>query len=119
MKDIEAIRADWEGFNAAVRRLAPGDVDSFRTVNLTLGYNVAKSVPALVDEIVGLDQRTANLEAALDQTRVDLGKEKEATVRLKEEVKALKERLNPSLSEDEAPGKTKLGRPKHVKVGED
>ena len=51
---LRAIENDWSGFQQAVSGLKLGDFEGFRAVNQTLGYNVAKAVPALV---VGINDR--------------------------------------------------------------
>jgi len=63
--DIEAIRDQWKAFRQVVRIIHPGDVDSFRRANQTLGFNVALAAGTLMDEIDHLDKDVASLTALL------------------------------------------------------
>jgi hypothetical protein len=72
MTDIEAIRQQWNHFDHTVHQIAPGDVESFRRVNTTLGYNIAQTVPTLVDEVT----RQAVVIALLEERLASWGLKK-------------------------------------------
>jgi regulator of extracellular matrix RemA (YlzA/DUF370 family) len=54
----DAIHEDWQGFLAKARQFG-GTLESFREVNQTLGYNLAKSVGPLIQDIERLEKEAA------------------------------------------------------------
>ena len=54
----ESIRKDWQRFLTECGRFT-GTLESFREVNKTLGYNLAKTVGPLIQDIARLEQEAA------------------------------------------------------------
>jgi len=67
--DIEAIQADWEAYQAAVAAIKVGDVLAFRQVNQTLGYNLVKTLPALMELLSRAESDRERLDKYLDKTQ--------------------------------------------------
>ena len=59
---METLREDWATFEAAVKEIHHGDLETFRRVNQTLGYNLAKAVPILLRHQRDLEREIHNLE---------------------------------------------------------
>lgn len=76
MDQVAGILTQWLGFEAAVAKVRLGDAEALREVNASLGYNVAKATPALIEEINRLD-------GALVRTRGWLGEAEEQVVVLR------------------------------------
>ena len=97
---MEDLQRDWDTFEAAVKEIKPGNVETFREVNQTLGWNLAKSVPILLKHKVELDKKIHKLNGrinALDQqtTSADAAviKAKSATQLYKDITKGLQQDL--------------------------
>jgi methyl-accepting chemotaxis protein len=60
----EAIHEDWQGFLAKAAQF-DGTVDSFHAVNQTLGYNLAKAVGPLIQDITRLEREAAQLNTLI------------------------------------------------------
>ena len=81
--DMEAIKADWEGYEAAVAAIEVGDVETYRQVNQRMGYNLAKSLP-------GLMLLLERAESDRDSYKAYLGKSQEKLAETHKELKQLK-----------------------------
>ena len=81
--DMEAIKADWEGYEAAVAAIEVGDVETYRQVNQRMGYNLAKSLPGLVLLL-------KRAESDRDSYKTYLGKSQEKLAETQKELKQLK-----------------------------
>lgn len=67
--DIEGIQADWEGYQAAVDAIKVGDVETYRQVNHTMGYNLVKSLPSLMLLLSRAELDRDRLKGYLDKTQ--------------------------------------------------
>ena len=81
--DMEAIKADWEGYEAAVAAIEVGDVETYRQVNQRMGYNLAKSLPGLVLLL-------KRAESDRDSYKTYLGQSQEKLAETHKELKQLK-----------------------------
>ena len=59
---METLRDDWATFDKAVKELHHGDLETFRRVNLTLGWNLVKALPILLTRNRSLEREVHNLE---------------------------------------------------------
>ena len=70
--DVEAIQADWEAYQAAVAAIKGGDIDTHRRVNQEMGYNLVKSLPALMQRLRRAESDRDRLQGYLDKTQATL-----------------------------------------------
>ena len=67
--DVEAIQADWEAYQAAVDAIKVGDAETYRRVNQEMGYNLVKTLPALMQLLRLAESDRDRLEGYLDKTQ--------------------------------------------------
>ena len=67
--DVEAIKADWEAYQAAVAAIKGGDTDTHRRVNQEMGYNLVKTLPALMQLLRLAESDRDRLQGYLDKTQ--------------------------------------------------
>jgi hypothetical protein len=67
--DVEAIQADWEAYQAAVAAIKGGDTKTYRRVNQEMGYNLVKSLPALMQLLRRAESDRDTLQGYLDKTQ--------------------------------------------------
>ena len=70
--DVEAIQGDWEAYQAAVAAIQGGDTETYRRVNQEMGYNLVKSLPALMQLLRLAESDRDRLEGYLDKTQETL-----------------------------------------------
>ena len=63
LTDRQAIEAASDEFNRAVMGVPRMSLEGFREINRTLGYNLAKAVPVLLEMLAEKDQHIARLNA--------------------------------------------------------
>ena len=67
--DVEAIKADWEAYQAAVAAIQGGDTKTYRRVNQEMGYNLVKTLPALMQLLRLAESDRDRLQGYLDKTQ--------------------------------------------------
>ena len=67
--DVEAIKADWEAYQAAVAAIKGGDTKTYRRVNQEMGCNLVKSLPALMQRLRRAESDRDRLQGYLDKTQ--------------------------------------------------
>ena len=70
--DVEAIKADWEAYQAAVAAIQGGDTKTYRRVNQEMGYNLVKTLPALMQLLRRAESDRDRLQGYLDKTQETL-----------------------------------------------
>ena len=97
--EIADLQRDWETFARAVREIRHGDLKTFRKVNQTLGYNLAKSVPILLKHKTDLDRVIRGLRERIADDEKLFAKEQLARIKAEQEAVMYKD-ITKSLQED-------------------
>ena len=88
---MEALLRDWSAFEAAVKEIKPGNVETFREVNQTLGWNLAKSVPILLKHKVELDKKIHKLNGRINALEQQITSADAAVIKAKSEMQLYKD----------------------------
>jgi hypothetical protein len=104
--DMEAIKADWEVYQAAVAAIEIGDGETYREVNQRLGYPLAKSLPKLMVLLKRAEADRDNYKGYLDKMKSKLAE-------TNQEVKQLKALMEKERKEENAAAALKKGAKKN------
>ena len=88
---MEDLQRDWNTFEAAVKEIKPGNVETFREVNQTLGWNLAKSVPILLNHKVELDKKIHKLNGRINALEQQITSADAAVIKAKSETQLYKD----------------------------
>ena len=88
---MEDLQRDWDTFEAAVKEIKPGNVETFREVNQTLGWNLAKSVPILLKHKVELDKKIHKLNGRINALEQQITSADAAVIKAKSEMQLYKD----------------------------
>ena len=88
---MEDLQRDWDTFEAAVKEIKPGNVETFREVNQTLGWNLAKSVPILLKHKVELDKKIHKLNGRINALEQQITSADAAVIKAKSETQLYKD----------------------------
>jgi peptidoglycan hydrolase CwlO-like protein len=88
---MEDLQRDWNTFEAAVKKIKPGNVETFREVNQTLGWNLAKSVPILLKHKVELDKKIHKLNDRINALEQQITSADAAVIKAKSEMQLYKD----------------------------
>ena len=102
------LQRDWDAFETAVKEIKPGNVETFRWVNQTLGWNLAKSVPILLKhtaelgrKIHKLNGRINTLEQGITSGQAALMKAEQETQTYKDITKGLQQDLMAAIQKNQ------------------
>jgi len=96
---MEDLQRDWDAFEAAVKEIKPGNVETFRKVNQSLGWNVAKSVPILLKHKVDLDKKIHRLNGRINTLEQEITSGQAALVKAEEKTQLYKD-ISKGLQQD-------------------
>jgi predicted transcriptional regulator len=82
-QELQAIQGQWDTFTHAVNTIGVADYAGFQRINMTIGFNLAKAVPALLLVIQRQEERIENLKAGMAQQAEAGDKLKEEFVKVK------------------------------------
>jgi len=98
--DLAALRRDWQSFANAVSGFhSDQTLETFRKVNQTLGFNLAKAVPALLLDINRKETTISQLNNANATLRTELTETRQSVMKAEAITRALQETLDKTEAE--------------------